>query len=1360
MISIGSLVYQGMGMHTEKRSQWMLPVILGAIVVVTGLGFYLLQQAEQASRKQQAIQQLKVSNELVADWISEQRRLVGVWAHFPQVVEYAKELNQLPANRTDLVKQPAQVALRDFFSPLMKASQIDGYAIIGRLGYVRASQRNSLLGLKSPIAEFPSVFAPLWKGRTQWLLPYNNPEPSRTEHGVYESGQPQLLIASPIISGHGMQAVLAFSINTQRQLNQLLRNVLHDDVQALQVFSRDQLVMSFGEWQPPVADQITADWAGSRFPLEFKMLYKARPISQQLSVMHWVMLITGSMALTGLILLSLFKVRRQQLVIDGNLVSELVYEQSTRGLFLLDETGKILSYNTKGVIMLAGSDPVGKGEMHTLLLEFILTLQTEQGEAAPEFARLLNGKHSDQVYVGQWGGGQGQRWLSCRMQVRQAPVPSVLVELDDVTERRELEVQLQCRSRALDQAAELVLWVNMDGQVVYANETALSELEYDLDMLKALRLQDVDTSLSVDGWNLLWDRVRRGERVQLESRLMKRSGQSFPAETHMNFYQDGFNSFVCMFSRDISTRKQLETELHRNSIQLADKLSVTSQELVVREAENDALMESLPDLLLVLNARFEVVNFQQPKSGALLPSMQDGQSLFTIFPTLDAKPLQKVFLNAEFEADGRYFCEVTQKEQYGNQILELRFAQTSAKKIMVLVRDITERKKQEFIQQFNNRLLTYISTMQTRFICNRDKRPDLIAQLHDLMALTQAEYGFYLVTDELKARLECPEWQEVGLSKLVPGLEGYPAKLQSLAQEYLAQWYTHERSLVAEFVECNELFSDNTHPMGSDAAPGVMLLPILAADEVQMMFAVVVADRHGWSSDIALLEPWIATCATILAGYDNDQERLWAEQKLQEEKHRVEQASKAKTQFLSRMSHEFRTPLNAILGFGQLMMMEEEGLNAEQLLHIEQIVQSGSDMLDLVDEILDLAQLESQQISVDLSQLELAPVLKHCADQKRHQIDTKNLRLDVNLSSEVVNVQGNEKRLVQVINNLLENAIEYTPEEGVVTISLEKRQGYGIFKVTDTGSGIDSEFLEKLFLPFEAGEGANSKGIGNGLALTRHLVEAMQGSIDVESEIGVGSCFTVALPLSDREAQTAGQALCIRDDQIAEDADEKIVNESVQNAYMGSTFSGVFARGGAVEGVAETNQDKINEIDGPDSEAGGHLAGFNAADGIDATNVIAFPGQHLDTGEGTGQEKGGDAGAASTTPVAAVFDLIYIEDDAVSRRMLQQILKKYSDRIGLVNVRSAEDAEGGISLFLDQSPDLLLVDMNLQGLSGSEVLSVIRSQPEGQEVPIVALSGHVEQTFIDQAFEQGFDDYLCKPLDVELLISVIERYRS
>ena len=1138
-----------------------------------------------------------------------------------------------------------------------------------------------------------------------------------------------------------------------------------------------------------------------RFPLEFKVLYKAQSLTYQLSVMHWVMLVTGSAALTGLILLLVIRLRTRKIVIDDDVLSELVYKQSQRGVLLLDRHGDILSYNIRAAEMLAGSNQVGKGEMHTLLLEFILTLQTNDGAAAPDLSRLLLSRNN-LLYVGQWGSGDNTRWLSCRFKSHNAPVESIVIELDDVTQRRAQEMQQECRSRALDQAAELVLWVNQEGKIVFANQTAQAILEYASEELDGLHLKDVDTSLSVDGWHLLWDRVRRGERVQLESRLMKRTGHSFPAESHMSFYQDGFNTYVCMFARDISVRKELEFELHRNSIQLADKLSVTSQELVVREAENEALLESLPDLLLVLNPRFELVNFQQPISGPLLQQLHDGQSLFDLFPALSSDTLESVLIAEKCDADARYFCEVTRQIDQQSQILELRFARTSARKIMVLVRDITERKKQEFIQKFNNRLLTYISTMQTRFICNKEKLPDLMGQLHDLVALMQADYGCYLVTRHLKDQLACEPVAAIKAKQGNDLPESFYSEIQALAESYLVQWYNHDRPLRAEFLALGNVLDTQQLPEKIGSSPGIMLLPILSADEIQMVFTLVLTDSHGWSRDLTLLEPWIATCATILAGYENDQERLLAEQKLQKEKRRVELASQAKTQFLSRMSHEFRTPLNAILGLGQLMAMDEENLNDEQRLHMQQIVNSGTEMLSLVDQILDLAQLESRQIAVELGPVDVGLILQECTRQYAARMDTKSLKLDLKLSSDVVNVLGNEKRLAQVINSLLDNAIEYTPDGGVLAVTLEQENAFGIFKVTDTGCGIESEFLDKLFMPFEAAQGIDAKGIGNGLALTRHLVEAMNGTIEVESEIGVGSCFTVSLPLAnssqkrsshqkkkvnessevlsgEAEVYSASLSNITATDPVSSPADSvfKVVNVAPSENRYGSTRDDTNAREkesaqviafpSQYNNVDSSFQDISTAIGESDSE---DEANFDAdatdSDCVRQKKLESEKSDHAVSDEWDNSamqsnvEEQDNAEFQDENNTQHSFDLIYIEDDSISRRMLQQILQKCSGRIGEINVRQAADAEEGIGLFLDKSPDLLLLDMNLQGLSGSDVLQVIRSQPEGQEVPIVALSGRVEQEFIDQAFEQGFDDYLCKPLDVELLISVIERYRS
>jgi PAS domain S-box-containing protein len=1028
---------------------------------------------------------------------------------------------------------------------------------------------------------------------------------------------------------------------------------------------------------------VSAEFSGSRFPLEYKILYKKQPLTRNLTLMHWVMLITGSAALTALIMHVVYTRRKKVLRIDAEQIVDFVFEQGDSAFFLLDCNGNLISHNPMAHQVLAGNLPVDAKELHTLLLEFVLTLQTEEGDPAPEFSRLLTQVRGD-LYLGSWGQDGRQLLLSCCFARKKGLQERVLVEIKDVTISRNQLMQLKRQSLALDQAAELVLWVNLEGRLVYANKTALSSLDYHLDELCGLRFKDIDTSLSLDGWNLIWGRVRRGQPIEHESRLLRRNGTAFPAETHMSFYQDGFNSFVCIFARDITCRKKLEADIYRNRKQLSDKLSVTSQELELREAENEALLESLPDLLLVLNSRFELLHYQQPKSGPLALSLKDGQDIFSLFPSLPQEGLTAALLEPSSELDSRYFFEVNRSYQQQHQILEMRFARASAKKILVLVRDISQRKKQEYIQQFNNRLLTYISTMQTRFICSDDKRPDLKYQLLDLVSLIQASFGFYLVTEPLQQKLGCAaEYEQMGTNEQWLK-EGCRAQLKQWGQLCLQEWQTHERSLAPDLISLDQILEPDCCLPGNSQQPGLMLLPILSSDEVQMAFVLVVDNRWGWLSDTTLLEPWLATCATILAGYENDQERLWAEQNLVQEKERAELASQAKTNFLSRMSHEFRTPLNSILGFSQLLLMDEDQFDEDQVVQLEQIVLSGTGMLQLVDDILDLAQLEGKDISIELGPIDLTEVVQQSIAIYLDQINEKGLVLDIDLPSKAVVVQGDQRRLTQVINNLLDNAIQYNRPEGRIQITLMNESNQCVLTVVDTGVGIEKDFVDKLFLPFEAGNGMASQGIGNGLALTRRLIEAMKGAIRVESELGKGSRFFVTLPLSSEGAMTTPSI-------------EMLNGNSIQEALEADEISS------------------------------------NSALKDEESQVVSEKRQ---------------------------FDLIYVEDDPVSRRLLEQLLIKFSDQLGDIRLRQASNVEEGIGMFLDKCPDMMLLDMNLQGLSGEEILEVVRSQPSGQELPIVALSGHVEQEYIDHAFEKGFDDYLCKPLDVDLLISVINRYRS
>jgi len=196
-------------------------------------------------------------------------------------------------------------------------------------------------------------------------------------------------------------------------------------------------------------------------------------------------------------------------------------------------------------------------------------------------------------------------------------------------------------------------------------------------------------------------------------------------------------------------------------------------------------------------------------------------------------------------------------------------------------------------------------------------------------------------------------------------------------------------------------------------------------------------------------------------------------------------------------------------------------------------------------------------------------------------------------------------------------------------------------------------------MPFEAAEGyINAQGMGNGLALARYALEAMGGTIHVDSDVGVGSIFTLRIPCD--------------------------LSASV--------------------------------------------------------NTLPIPGLQPES-----------------FPPREVFRVLYIEDDEANRKVLERLILHCDPAIEFVGQETAEE---GVAAFIKACPDLVFVDMNLGAVSGVNVLSMIRSRSEGSELPVIAVSGDVASEAIESALDQGFDDYLCKPISIETLSSVITRYRS
>jgi signal transduction histidine kinase/ActR/RegA family two-component response regulator len=363
-------------------------------------------------------------------------------------------------------------------------------------------------------------------------------------------------------------------------------------------------------------------------------------------------------------------------------------------------------------------------------------------------------------------------------------------------------------------------------------------------------------------------------------------------------------------------------------------------------------------------------------------------------------------------------------------------------------------------------------------------------------------------------------------------------------------------------------------------------------------------------------------------------------------------ANRAKSEFLSRMSHELRTPLNAIIGFAQLLELDAKG--PEQRESVEHILKGGRHLLTLINEALDIARIEAGKLALSLEPVLASEVIRGGLDLIRPQAARRGVKL-LEVAACDCYVTADRQRLQQVLLNLLSNAVKYNRERGTVAISCAEVAPSRIWlRVSDTGRGIAPEMMSRLFTPFDrlGADQAETEGTGLGLALSKRLVEAMGGTLAVESRLGEGTTFSVGLAAAEGPTVADGQP------------EERMPEPT--------------------------------------------------------------------------------AGARGT--------LLYIEDNLPNLRLLERIVSR---RPG-VTLLSAMQGRRGLELARDHRPDVIILDLHLPDLAGTEVLARLRGDPRTQEIPVVILSADATPGQITRLLAQGARAYLTKPLDIKELLTLLD----
>ena len=768
-----------------------------------------------------------------------------------------------------------------------------------------------------------------------------------------------------------------------------------------------------------------------------------------------------------------------------------------------------------------------------------------------------------------------------------------------------------------------------------------------------------------------------------------------------------------------------------------------------------SLIESSLDPLVTISADgkiMDVNNATEKVTGVFRSDLIDSDfSTYFTEPNKAREGYQKVFTEGYVT---NYPLSIRRKDGHITHVLYnasvYRDENGDVKGVFAAARDITVQKE---AQARMSKIAQYDSTHNkalTEFNSSQDRK---IVLRHLLNIL--AENNGYLMSafyrfDEWSGKLNCEA--SYGLTN-------------SSQQDYqLGEGLVGECAKTSQRIILKDLKKDDFSidvGFGKIIPKTVVFSPVIYQQKRLGVF-LIVSREHAVDDELNFIDRLCVQTGVALHNLKQYEDMKVMTDKLRERNEEIElknkqldEASRMKSEFLANMSHELRTPLNAILGFSEAIKDNMFGdVNEKQEEGLGVIFESGQHLLSLINDILDLSKIEAGKMELDCSSFELNEVIDRSISIIKEKANKHNIHLNLNLDPQLGTISADERKIKQVMFNLLSNATKFTADNGSITITTQlhlndvpcceednrRRQDFVSIIIEDTGIGIDPKDLSKLFTPFEQLDSSLSKkyqGTGLGLAMVKRLVELHQGCIDVQSELDKGSCFTICLPVNNNSFTTESglnhflqhkkRLLIFNQD----DNDAAMVRSILEDANIEvfrctriSEVSEYVERHKIDAVIAEVSGSELNKVQ--------ESPCFNVPD--QPLPLILVQMGQLDMAGIAIKPKGivnkpisrnnllravVTAGIPLDTRLQKEYTILIVDDDPNSVNLISTYLQNEN-----IELKKAYSGDQAIDMIEKSVPDLIILDLMMPRVTGFDVVAFLQTQSL-HHVPVVVVTAKI-----------------------------------